>query len=100
MLMLEQHAHTGEADVVPVKEGVEAVVYVRDVVLYVDLQVKRTSRSYNSCKVPSMQGTLKIRCFCMHRQIVSLTAYLLIHGMLTGCLVIAACERLCGSVCL
>ena len=28
MLMLEQHAHTWKANVVPVKEGVEAVVNV------------------------------------------------------------------------
>ena len=42
MLMLEQHAHTREANVVPVKEGVEAVVNVRDVILYVDLHVQRT----------------------------------------------------------
>ena len=100
MLMLEQHAHTREADVVPVKEGVEAVVYVGDIVLYVDLHIKRPSRLCISCKVPSMKGALKVRCFCTYRQVVQLAAYLLIHGMLTGCLVVAACERLCGSVCL
>ena len=60
MLMLEQQTPTREADIIPVEEGVEAVVNVRDIVLNVDLRVKRTFRLFISCKVCPMEGTYQI----------------------------------------